>query len=155
MEKFTIRLATFEDLETLLHFEQEVINAERPFDPTLRQQDVRYYDLPALLTNENTRLVVAEIDQHLIACGYARIEKSKPYMQHSHHAYLGFMYVLPEQRGKGINKRIIEALTEWCHAKGITELRLEVYAGNEAAIKAYEKAGFQPLMLQMRWETRP
>jgi ribosomal protein S18 acetylase RimI-like enzyme len=32
----------------------------------------------------------------------------------------------------------------------VTELRLEVYAGNAAAIRAYEKAGFSQLIAEMR-----
>jgi GNAT superfamily N-acetyltransferase len=39
-----------------------------------------------------------------IDAGYARIEQAKPYLKHTAYAYLGFMYVLPAYRGKGINK---------------------------------------------------
>jgi GNAT superfamily N-acetyltransferase len=55
-------------------------------------------------------VVVAEAGNKIIASGYARIDRSRPFLRHSSHAYLGFMYVLPEYRGQGINKRIIDAL---------------------------------------------
>jgi len=96
------------------------------------------------------QLVVAENNGKLIGCGYARIEKSKHYLQHDRHAYLGFMYVEPEWRGKNINQMIIENLKQWTKAKGLTEMRLDVYVKNVAAIKAYEKVGFSELMVQMR-----
>ncbi len=32
----------------------------------------------------------------------------------------------------------------------MNEIRLDVYAQNESAIKAYEKAGFEPHLLTMR-----
>ena len=71
-------------------------------------------------------------------------------MQHLQHAYLGFMYVDPNHRGKGVNKKIINALVEWCNLQNITELRLDVYQMNEAAINAYEKVGFTKHMIAMR-----
>ncbi len=60
------------------------------------------------------------------------------------------MYVLPQHRGKGINKMVIAALQEWAASQGMNELRLEVYYQNAPAIKAYEKVGFISHMLAMR-----
>jgi GNAT superfamily N-acetyltransferase len=103
-----------------------------------------------LITAPHIQLVVAELDGELIGSGYARIESSKIYLKHQQHAYLGFMYVLPQHRGKGVNKIVINALKEWAGSRGITELRLEVYYKNTSAIKAYEKVGFISHMIQMR-----
>ena len=152
MEDVRIRKATFDDLDTLLQFEQGVIAAERPFDPTLKTGEISYYDLKALLTSEQAALLVAETDDKIVGSGYARIEKAKPYQQQPYYAYLGFMYVLPEYRRKGINQLVLTALKNWAHSKNVTELRLEVYAENLSAIRAYEKAGFQPLLLLMRMD---
>jgi ribosomal protein S18 acetylase RimI-like enzyme len=60
------------------------------------------------------------------------------------------MYVKPEYRGKGINKIITDELINWARSKKYQEIRLDVYAENESAIKAYEKAGFEPHLLTMR-----
>jgi GNAT superfamily N-acetyltransferase len=95
-------------------------------------------------------LIVVELNGELIGSGYARIEAAKHYLQHEQHAYLGFMYVEPQHRGKGINKIILDALKKWSLSKNITELRLEVYFNNNSAIAAYEKAGFTKLLIEMR-----
>ena len=145
-----IRPAVPSDLETLLLFEQGIISAERPFDVTLGQGEIHYYDLARMMTAPHIELLVAEINGELAGSGCARIEDAKPYLQHKQHAYLGFMYVVPEHRGKGINKMIVEALEKWSASKGITELRLDVYVENSPAIKAYEKAGFERHLLNMR-----
>lgn len=150
MENIQVRTARLEDLDTLLQFEQGVITAERPFDETLKEGHIHYYNLKAMIESPGTEVVLAEVDGEVAGSGYARIEDSKPYNQHTRHAYLGFMYVPPQHRGKGINGKIIEALKSWAVSKGITELRLDVYHGNEAAIKAYEKAGFSKLLVNMR-----
>jgi ribosomal protein S18 acetylase RimI-like enzyme len=150
MEQITIRKARKEDMETLLRFEQGVINAERPFDVTIKQEDTQYYNLPLLIDSDDSELVVAEVDNQLIASGYARIENSKLFFKHAQHAYLGFMYTVPEYRGRGVNAMILEALKNWSRSKHITELHLEVYVDNLPAIKAYEKMGFVKNLIEMR-----
>jgi GNAT superfamily N-acetyltransferase len=147
--EITLRKATEDDLNILLGFEQELILAERPFDPTLRDP-VRYYDINFMLESPTVELIVAQHNEEIIGCGYARKDPSKHYLKHTQHAYLGFMYVVPEYRGKGANKMIINRLTQWANKQGLNEMRLEVYAENISAIKAYEKAGFTNYMMQMR-----
>lgn len=150
MEEIRIREATLNDLDVLLSFEQGIIAAERPFDSTIREGEVHYYDIAAMIYEPHISVVVAELDGQLIGSGYARIEDAKPYLKHAQHVYLGFMYVLPEFRGRGVNKLIVERLADWARARGITEMLLEVYADNEPAVRAYEKAGFSRHLLQMR-----
>lgn len=145
-----IRPATTADLPTLLQFEQGVITAERPMDPTIKEGPINYYDIPAMIASPNIQLLVAELDGHPIASGYARIETGRHYLKHTHHAYLGFMYVDPTHRGKGVNQLIIDSLRQWARTRNITELRLDVYSVNEPAIRAYEKAGFHHHLVQMR-----
>jgi GNAT superfamily N-acetyltransferase len=150
MEEVTIRKATLEDLDVLLRFEQGVIQAERPFDSTIKNDPVRYYDIQAMIQASHVQLVVAEINHIVVGCGYARIENARPFLKHALHAYLGFMYVEPLYRGKGVNSKIIEALKQWAITRNITEMSLEVYYGNDPAIRAYEKVGFTRHMIAMR-----
>ena len=151
MSEIKIRKASLLDLGQLLDFEQDLIKTERPFDPTLKPDPINYYDLRSLLTSPLAEVVVAEADNKIIASGYARIDRSRPFLKHSNHAYLGFMYVLPEYRGQGINRRIIDALKNWAATQHITEFSLEVYYDNISAIKAYEKIGFSKYILEMRF----
>jgi len=150
MDTIVLRQAVLSDLSTLLSFEQGVILAERPFDVTIKDGHTNYYDIQGMITAPHINLLVAELEGQLIGCGYARIETAKPFLKYRQFAYLGFMYVEPQHRGKGINKMIIDALAKWAQAKGLAELRLEVYDGNLPAIKAYEKVGFSRLLVEMR-----
>jgi RimJ/RimL family protein N-acetyltransferase len=147
----TVRPATTADLPTLLRFEQGVISAERPMDPTIKDGPIHYYDLDKMLSSPQIHLVVAETaDGTLIGSAYARIDRSRHYLKHTHHAYCGFMYVDPAYRGQGVNQLIIDALKSWARSKNLTELRLDVYTTNDIAIRAYEKAGFTPYLINMR-----
>lgn len=150
MNKIITRKAQLSDLDTLLSFEQGIITAERPFDSTLKEGEIHYYDLAKLIEDANAEVIVAELDGEVIGSGYAKISQSKDYLKHDRHCYLGFMYVRPEHRGKGVNSLVLEALKQWAKRQGIDELRLEVYNGNRTAIRAYEKAGFMPNLLEMR-----
>ena len=146
-----MRRATPSDLPYLLEFEQMVIDAERPYDPTLRPSPIQYYDLEGMLAdNENIFIAVMEEAGEIVATGYARIETAKPRYKFDHYAYLGFMCVLPDHRGQRFIQQLIVYLSDWVKAKGINEMRLDVYSDNIAAIKAYAKLNFQPYMLQMR-----
>ena len=150
MQSVTFRAATLDDIEILLEFEQAVISAERPFNPTLKPDKIYYYDIEALIVSDQAELIVAVVADEIIGCGYVRIKKANPYISYSHYAYLGFMYIKAEFRGKGINQQLIERLKSWALGKNLTELRLDVYAQNISAIKAYQKAGFDELMIEMR-----
>lgn len=152
VEQPIIRRADLGDLPVLLEFEQQIIQAERPMDKTIRKGVVHYYDLAALLRDPKARVVVAEVGGRAVASGFARIKQARPYLDHGEYAYLGFMYTDPEHRGKGINAQIVDALKQWALDRGLTEVRLTVYPGNLPAIRAYEKVGFKGHILEMRLE---
>lgn len=150
MDDIRIREATAEDLETLQSFEQELIKAERPFDECIREDPVCYYDLRSLIHDDEVAVMVAEQEGKIVSSGYARSKKARSYLDHDNYAYLGFMYTLPEFRGKGINRMLIESLASWASERGLPELRLTVYDENIPAIRAYEKAGFKKHIIEMR-----
>ena len=152
MDALTFRPATTKDLPTLRQFEQGVIEAERPFNPTLKPSKIHYYDLEALLNNPDAVIILGEIDGQIVTSGYVKILDAKPQFQFNQYAYMGFMYVLPEHRGKGINKLLLNELIAWAKARGIQEVRLDVYDENMPAVRAYEKRGFKKLLVEMRLE---
>jgi GNAT superfamily N-acetyltransferase len=153
MTYYHIRKALSPDLDRLRELEQALIEAERPFDPTIKRDLVRYYDLEAMIGSPDILLLVVENDDGLIVgTGYARIDTAKAFLIHDRQAYLGFMYLLPECRGLGINARVIATLRDWALSRGVDEFRLEVYSGNIPAMKAYEKMGFRPYSLEMRMQ---
>lgn len=53
----------------------------------------------------------------------------------------------PSYRGKGIALRLLRSTEITLSSKGIHALRLEVSIGNSAAIRLYEKAGFQKISM--------
>ena len=144
------REAILDDLSVLKEFEQALIAYERPYAPNLREGAISYYDIKRFIENPDALLYVAEIKGRLVGSGYALIKNSVAYKKPERFAYLGFMYVEPEYRGKGINGTLIKKLISWAKSKNIHEIQLDVYAENDSALKAYEKLGFKPDLLKMR-----
>ena len=145
-----IREATPADLSRLLELEQSVIESERPFNSSLKSEDTFYYDLPSLISDDNSRLVVVEVSGKIIGSGYAQVRSSKECLVHERHSYIGFMFVTPGQRGKGVAQKILDRLINWSKSEGVKDIYMDVYAQNESAIKAYDKAGFKPCLLEMK-----
>jgi ribosomal protein S18 acetylase RimI-like enzyme len=150
MDKINFRKALLSDRPVLLEFEQKVLEAERPYNSTIKSVDAFYYDLDELLNSSKSYLLVAEVDAKVVGSGYAQIRSSKQSLIHDFHSYLGFMYVAAEYRGRGINKSIIERLVEWSQAQGVFDCYLDVYSENESAIQAYKKVGFVNSMIEMK-----
>ena len=148
------REANLDDLPQLLALEQCVIEAERPYNSSLKRGGTTYYDLENLISSLDTHIIVAEILGAIVGTGYAQIRQSKNSLEHNNHASLGFMFVAPEHRGKGINQEIIDRLVAWSKKEDVRDFYLDVYSQNEAAIKAYQKAGFVPSMLEMKLSER-
>lgn len=134
----------------LLSLEQKVVEAERPYNVDIKKDKPIYYDLPRLISDNDAYLLVAENNGEIVGTGYSQIQLSKQSLEHEKHAYLGFMYVSEKYRGKGLNKEIMNKLIAWAQNKGISNHYLEVYSGNNPAIRAYEKTGFKPCLIEMK-----
>ena len=150
MNNIIIRPAELADLQILKEFEQGIITTERPFKDSLKTEDICYYDIAALISGDNSCVMVAEENGKLVGSGYGRIAESKAHLVHDFHVYLGFMFVAATHRGQGINQRVIEALIAWGKARDMHDFYLDVYAENHSAQNAYAKLGFKPLLLEMK-----
>jgi GNAT superfamily N-acetyltransferase len=147
-----IRAAVETEIETLLSFEKGIVEAERPFDNTLKKGEIHYYDLIELINSKKAEVLVAVVNNEIVGSGFAKTLKAEPYQKYNEYAYLGFMYVKPTFRGQGINRKILRKLMDWAKNRNMTEVRLEVYDENTVAKNSYLKAGFKPNLLEMRLE---
>lgn len=152
MSDILIRDAVAEDLSVLLEFEQGIIAAERPYDPTLAADPISYYAIKCLISDASSKVVVAALDEKIIGSGFATILKAKDYVAYDTYVNFHFMYTDSENRGKGVNAMIMQRLKEWAYSKEIFEIRLTVYEDNLPAIRAYEKVGFKKHIIEMRLE---
>ena len=53
------------------------------------------------------------------------------------------VYITPAHRGQGVLASLVDAVAEWSLSVGRRELMLEVVVGNDHAVRAYERLGFE------------
>ena len=64
--------------------------------------------------------------------------------------FLAELFVMPEARGKGHGRALIEGCEDWARGRGHKLLTVGVLAKNPSAIRAYESAGYAPYWITMR-----
>ncbi|MEP3891065.1 MAG: GNAT family N-acetyltransferase [Hellea sp.] len=145
-----IRTARMSDLSILKSFEQGIVTAERPYDKTLKADPISYYDIGEMILSNDSEVAVAESDGEILASGYVKRKRSLEYVVPDYHAFIGFLYVAPAYRGRGVNKLILNHLFDWARRNNLPDIHLTVYPENGSAVRAYEKVGFEPHLLEMR-----
>jgi GNAT superfamily N-acetyltransferase len=82
--------------------------------------------------------LVGRDDGRAVVCGgIARFDDSR--------AELKRMYVLPEARGRGHGRELLEALEDEARALGYTGVVLETAVQLLPAVRLYEAAGYEPI----------
>jgi len=57
--------------------------------------------------------------------------------------------VLPEYRGSGLGSELLDRLEKHLHERGVDDLMLGALAGNDDAIRLYERRGYRPTWLYL------
>jgi phosphinothricin acetyltransferase len=85
--------------------------------------------------------------------GLAGFAKAAPYEDRSHY-YAGVgeatVYVARDARGQGTGGPLLEALVEAARTRGLHKLTAKVFAGNEASLRLFERAGFRTVGTHVR-----
>ncbi|MFC0190020.1 GNAT family N-acetyltransferase [Fictibacillus aquaticus] len=98
-----------------------------------------------LLKKGSYYLIATEGDDLM---GWILIGTSKDPFTEETYGFIYELFVREEFRGNGISKRLMETGINHLKQDGYSEIRLSVYAGNQA-IKLYEKLGFKNRTITM------
>jgi RimJ/RimL family protein N-acetyltransferase len=75
----------------------------------------------------------------------------------AHAGTLWGVFVGPAFRGTGVGSRLVRACVDWAREKPLAVVRLGVSAGNDAAVRCYERCGFVPYGVEpmtVKWDGR-
>ena len=91
-------------------------------------------------------MLIAEDDGQAVGWAFAHDEKAELFVvePERRHGFLAELYVVPQARGKGLGRALIEGCEAWARGRGHKLLTVGVLARNPAAIRAYEGAGYAP-----------
>jgi [ribosomal protein S18]-alanine N-acetyltransferase len=126
-----IETATIKVLDTLSKIEQQCFDQE-----AFTKRQIAY-----LLTDYNTIAFVAKANGDVAGFIIAQVEIE----ENSSFGHIITINVSPSFRHKGIAHQLLQEIEKLLKEKGITESHLEVREDNNAAIKLYQKNGYQKI----------
>ena len=125
----TYRVATAFDLPVFVSLDKELF----PYSPWSASQYKEEFSAP-------TRHFVVAVDDEQSIIGYAGV-----FAPGAAEADVLTVGVVPNHRGKGVARQLMELLTSWAHNQGSTAMMLEVKVDNAEAIGLYESLGYSKL----------
>ena len=150
----TIRFACDRDIPGMIDLLQQVGEVHHRIRPDLFRSGAQKYDeaaLNALLTDPNRPILAAEIEGKLV--GYAfcilQITENDPVLCDRKVLYIDDLCVEETLRGQGIAGALYERVLEYARELGCDAVTLNVWCGNENAMKFYEKCGLKPQKIGM------
>ena len=150
----TIRFACDRDIPGMIDLLQQVGAVHHQIRPDLFRAGAQKYDeaaLNALLTDPNRPILAAEIEGKLV--GYAfcilQITENDPVLCDRKVLYIVDLCVEETLRGQGIAGALYERVLEYARELGCDAVTLNVWCGNDGAMKFYEKCGLKPQKIGM------
>ena len=144
------------DEAAILSFINGLQDYEAAFEPDRRRDaDFAAEHWRQLLrrhVQENGVILIAEDAGQPVGWAFAHDDTAEVFVVEAErkHGFLAELYVVPEARGKGLGRALIEGCEAWARTRGHRLLTVGVLAKNPAAIRAYEGAGYAPYWITMR-----
>ncbi len=87
-------------------------------------------------------LLIAE-DETGAPLGFVHLTTRSDYFTAVDYAYVSEIAVAAEGEGRGVGRGLMAAAAEWGRQRGLEQLVLDVFAGNQRARRFYAQLGFQ------------
>jgi len=103
------------------------------------------------IDDTHTRFIVAERDGVIVGYVLGVIVDMVPEMFRPQvGGFLADIFVEETMRGHGIGRRLVEALTDWFHTRGVQHMEWYVAAHNDAGRKFWDAVGGKDIVIRMR-----
>jgi GNAT superfamily N-acetyltransferase len=144
------------DEPAILSFIDGLQDYEAAFEPD-RRRDVNFAvehwrEAQRRHAEKHGIILIAEAAGVPVGWAFAHDETAEVFVVEAerHHGFLAELYVVPQARGKGLGRALIEACEAWARRRGHKLLTVGVLAKNPSAIRAYEGAGYAPYWITLR-----
>jgi GNAT superfamily N-acetyltransferase len=123
---------------------------DRRRDPDFAMEHWR--DLQRRRTKKHGIMLIAQDAGQPVGWAFAHDEIGELFVVEAErrHGYLAEIFVVPEARGRGLGRALMEGCEAWARKRGHRLLTIGVLAKNPSAIRAYEGAGYTPYGIMMR-----
>ena len=134
-----VRPAGIDDLQSIVGF---IAEEAREAEGREQGTDTLQRGIGAALEDASIAQYWLLVDDSDKACGCTSVVKEWSDWNAGYYWWIQSMYIAPEHRGQGYLDTLLDAVREAGKQQGCLDLRLYVHKNNDAAIRAYEKAGF-------------
>lgn len=151
-----IRLANTSDIPGMIGLLQQVGEVHHRIRPDLFRAGAQKYneaDLEALLKDPARPIFVA-VEEKMLGYCFCIIEevKGNTVLRDDKSLYIDDLCVDEACRGKGVASKLYAAVSDYARSIGCRSLTLNVWCGNDNAMKFYESRGMKPRKIYMEAE---
>ncbi|MBQ9544722.1 MAG: GNAT family N-acetyltransferase [Clostridia bacterium] len=144
-----IRNAQKEDIPSILSLLVQVGEVHHKLRPDLFRSGKTKYSaaqLEEIVADPERPVFVCEEDEKVVGHAFCEFIRPSPggILTDAVTLYVDDICVDEKCRGRGVGKLLFEHVRAFAVLKGCHNLTLNVWAGNDAALKFYEKCGFVP-----------
>ena len=152
----TIRFANPTDIPGIIHLLQQVGEVHHRIRPDLFRAGAQKYDessLTKLLANPSRPIFAAMEDSAMLGYGFCILQETKddPVLCDRKVLYIDDLCADETCRGAGIVKAIYDAILAYAREIGCDAVTLNVWQGNDRAMRFYEKCGLKPQKIGMEF----
>ena len=149
-----IRFACDRDIPGMIELLKQVGEVHHQIRPDLFRAGAQKYDeaaLSALLKDTSRPILIAELDGKV--AGYAfcilQITENDPVLCDRKVLYIDDLCVEETLRGRGIAGALYQRVLDYARELHCDAVTLNVWSGNDGAMKFYEKSGLKPQKVGM------
>ena len=97
------------------------------------------------LEDDDSATIVATVDSAIVGYASAVVREQPPFYRIKRIGAISTLMVAPEYRRRGVGTALLDGARSFFKRRGVKYYTFYTAAGNEAAIRLYEKLGFEPL----------
>lgn len=150
----TIRFAESRDIPGMIALLQQVGEVHHQIRPDLFRSGAQKYneaDLEALLKDPDRPILIADIEGTVAGYAFCIFQRtqSNPVLCDRIVLYIDDICVDEALRGQGIATALYNRVIEFAREQSCHSVTLNVWCGNDSAMKFYEKCGMKPQKIGM------
>ncbi|MEF2837154.1 MAG: GNAT family N-acetyltransferase [Oscillospiraceae bacterium] len=149
-----IRLANHTDIPGMIRLLQQVGQVHHDIRPDLFREGAQKYseeDLAALLQDATRPIFVGVEDGRMLGYCFCVIEevKDNPVLRDVKSLYIDDLCVDETIRGKHVGSKLYDHVCAYARSIGCGSVTLNVWCGNDSAMRFYESRGMKPRKIYM------
>lgn len=150
----TIRFATEQDIPRMIDLLRQVGEVHHQIRPDLFRSGAQKYDeaaLKMLLADEKRPIIAGVADGKMVGYAFCILQETKddPVLCDRKTLYIDDLCVDEAVRGGGVARAIYQGVLDYAREIHCDAVTLNVWCGNDRAMRFYEKCGLKPQKIGM------